>query len=81
MVIPISEGNLRIESDEQTGFQEKVMIERKDKTLNPTVNILNKKGEAERNYSIPVKAHLTVNEGDKIKAGKILLRFQELPLL
>ena len=53
----ITEGiTYRIESDEQTGFQEKVMIERKDKTLNPTVNILNKKGEAERNYSIPVKS-------------------------
>ena len=75
----ITEGiTYRIESDEQTGFQEKVMIERKDKTLNPTVNILNKKGEAERNYSIPVKAHLTVNEGDMIKAGKIVAKIPRI---
>ena len=75
----ITEGvTYRIESDEQTGFQEKVMIERKDKTLNPSVNILNKKGEAERNYSIPVKAHLSVNEGDIIKAGKIVAKIPRI---
>ena len=71
----IKEGiSYRVESDEQTGFEEKVMIERKDKTLNPVMSILNKKGEAERNYSIPVKAHLTVNEGEKIQAGKIIAK-------
>ena len=75
----IQEGiSYRVESDEQTGFQEKVMIERKDKTLNPTINILDKKGNAMRNYGIPVKAHLTVNEGDAIKAGSIVAKIPRI---
>ena len=75
----ITEGiTYRIESDEQTGFQEKVMIERKDKTLNPTINIINKKGEAVRSYSIPVKAHLSVNENDTIKAGDVVAKIPRI---
>ena len=54
------------------------MIERKDKTLNPTINIINKKGEALRSYSIPVKAHLSVNENDTIKAGDVVAKFQRI---
>jgi DNA-directed RNA polymerase subunit beta' len=75
----IKEGlSYRVESDEQTGFEEKVMIERKDKTLNPTINVLDKKDEVLRNYSIPVKAHLTVNDGETIAAGKIVAKIPRL---
>ena len=34
----------REESDEQTGFKEKVIIESRDKTLNPVISIVDKKG-------------------------------------
>ena len=75
----IKEGlTYRVESDEQTGFEEKVMIERKDKTLNPTINIVNKKGETLKNYSIPVKAHLNVDDNDQIPAGKIIAKIPRL---
>jgi DNA-directed RNA polymerase subunit beta' len=75
----IKEGlSYRVESDEQTGFEEKVMIERKDKTLNPTIKVLDKKGVALRNYSVPVKAHLTVNDGEQIKPGKIIAKIPRL---
>ena len=75
----IEEGlSYRIESDEQTGFEEKVMIERKDKTLNPAVNIVNKKGEQIRSYSIPVKAHLSVDDGQSIKSGQIIAKIPRL---
>jgi DNA-directed RNA polymerase subunit beta' len=75
----IKEGlSFRIESDEQTGFEEKVMIERKDKTLNPTIKVLDKKGVVLRNYSVPVKAHLTVEDGEQIKPGKIIAKIPRL---
>jgi len=75
----IQEGlSYRIESDEQTGFEEKVMIERKDKTLNPAVNIVNKKGNQIRSYSIPVKAHLSVDDGQSIKSGQIIAKIPRL---
>ncbi len=75
----IQEGlSYRVESDEQTGFEEKVMIERKDKTLNPTINVVNKKGEQTRSYSIPVKAHLSVDDGQAIKSGKIIAKIPRL---
>ena len=75
----IKEGlSYRVESDEQTGFEEKVMIERKDKTLNPTINVVNKKGEQTRSYSIPVKAHLSVNDGQVIKSGQIIAKIPRL---
>ena len=75
----IKEGlSYRVESDEQTGFEEKVMIERKDKTLNPTIKVVDKKGVALRSYSVPVKAHLTVENGEEIKPGKIIAKIPRL---
>ena len=75
----IQEGlSYRVESDEQTGFEEKVMIERKDKTLNPTISVVNKKGEQTRSYSIPVKAHLSVDDGQAIKSGQIIAKIPRL---
>ncbi|MDB3926567.1 DNA-directed RNA polymerase subunit beta' [Flavobacteriales bacterium] len=70
--------SFRVESDEQTGFEEKVMIERKDKTLNPTISIVSKKDENSRSYSIPVKAHLSVDDTQKIKPGQIIAKIPRL---
>jgi DNA-directed RNA polymerase subunit beta' len=60
------------ESDEQTGHREKVIIETKDKTKNPAVVIASK--DNSKGYNIPVGAHLSVGEGDKIKAGQVLAK-------
>jgi len=62
------------ESDEQTGFKEKVIIENRDKKKNPTINIVDKTGEIINFYNIPVGAHVIVNEGDKINTGTILVK-------
>ncbi len=64
----------REESDEQTGFREKVIIESKDKTMSPTMRIVDKKGEPLKTYNIPVSAHIIVNEGAKIEPGQILVK-------
>ena len=63
-----------VEIDEQTGFQEKVIIESRNKKLIPTLHVINSKNEIIRSYNLPVGAHLVVNDGDKIDLGKILVK-------
>lgn len=62
------------ESDEQTGFSEKVIIETRDRTKNPEIMLLNELGEAVKTYNLPVKAHITVNENDKVKQGDVIVK-------
>ncbi len=64
----------RVESDEQTGYFEKVIIETKQKAKNPHIKILDKDGNLIRSYDLPVGAHILVEEGDDIKAGDILVK-------
>ena len=63
-----------VETDEQTGFREKVISESRNKKLVPTLKIFAKNGELTREYNLPVGAHLMVDDGEKIKAGKILVK-------
>lgn len=71
----IEEGRTyREESDEQTGFTEKVIIERKDRKLVPLVKVLDKEGNQLRSYNLPVGAHIITDEGNQIKAGEILVK-------
>ena len=64
----------QVEIDEQTGFQEKVISESRNKKLIPTLQILGKKDEVIRSYNLPVGAHLMVDNDEKIKVGKILVK-------
>ncbi len=64
----------REESDEQTGYTEKVIIETRDKTRNPSLRILNDKGDLLRTYNLPVGGHMNVNEGDLVKSGQVLVK-------
>ncbi|SHJ52773.1 DNA-directed RNA polymerase subunit beta' [Pseudozobellia thermophila] len=64
----------QVEIDEQTGFQEKVISESRNKKLIPTLLIKSDKGETLRSYNLPVGSHIMVDDGDKIKEGKILVK-------
>ncbi|NGX85212.1 DNA-directed RNA polymerase subunit beta' [Aequorivita sp. KMM 9714] len=64
----------QVEIDEQTGFQEKVISESRDKKRIPTLQILGKKDEVIRSYNLPVGAHIMVDDNDKIKVGKVLVK-------
>jgi len=70
----IENTTFREESDEQTGFKEKVIIETRDKTKNPTIRILSTSNEILKSYSIPVGSHISVNQGDKINVGNVLVK-------
>ncbi len=64
----------REESDEQTGYSEKVIIETRDKTKHASLRILDKKGTVIRSYNLPVGGHISVNEGEAVKAGQVLVK-------
>ncbi len=64
----------QVEIDEQTGFQEKVISESRNKRLIPTLHVEDGKGNVLRSYNLPVGAHLMIEDGDKIKVGKILVK-------
>ena len=66
--------NYLVEIDEQTGFQEKVIIESKSKKTIPTLLLKDKKDNVLRSYNLPLGAHLIVEDGDKIPAGKIIVK-------
>ncbi|WP_298488937.1 DNA-directed RNA polymerase subunit beta' [uncultured Maribacter sp.] len=63
----------QVEIDEQTGFQEKVISESRNKKLIPTLLIKNG-DEVLRSYNLPVGSHLMVDDNDKIKEGQILVK-------
>ncbi|MDF9830422.1 DNA-directed RNA polymerase subunit beta' [Parabacteroides sp. PF5-6] len=64
----------KVESDETTGLKEKIIIESKDKTKAPAAHIIDEKGNYLKNYSLPLGAHVVKENGDKIKAGEVLVK-------
>jgi DNA-directed RNA polymerase subunit beta' len=64
----------RIESDEQTGYHEKVIIETRQKAKNPSIKILDKDNVLIKVYDLPVGAHIMVEEGSTVKAGGMLVK-------
>lgn len=64
----------REESDEQTGYKEKVIIETRDKTKNPGLRILDEKGDTIRTYNLPVGGHMAVEDGAIVEAGAVLVK-------
>ena len=64
----------QVEIDEQTGFQEKVISESRNKKVIPTLLIQDKKGTVLRSYNLPVGAHIMVDDNDQIEEGKILVK-------
>ena len=64
----------QVEIDEQTGFQEKVISESRNKKLIPTLLVEDAKGNLIRSYNLPLGAHIMVDDGEKISLGKILVK-------
>jgi DNA-directed RNA polymerase subunit beta' len=64
----------KVEIDEQTGFQDKVISENRNRKLIPTIQVMDTDGNELKHYTLPVGAHLMVEEGEEIAAGKILVK-------
>ena len=64
----------KVESDEATGLREIIIIESKDKTKVPSVHILTEDGDLIRTYNLPVGGHVIVENGQKVKAGEVIVK-------
>jgi len=64
----------RVESDEQTGYFEKVIVDSRIKNQNPVIKVLAKDGSVVSAYDIPVGSHILVDEGSNITAGAVLVK-------
>jgi len=64
----------REESDEQTGHREKVIIDTRDKTKNPVIQVADSKGNVIKGYNIPVGAHIAVDEDEKLQTGQVIAK-------
>ena len=66
--------NYQVEVDEQTGFQEKVITDSKNKKIIASLIIEDKDGNVLRSYTLPVGAHLMVDNGETVESGKTLVK-------
>ena len=68
----------REELEEQTGHREKVTIESRDKKKSPSLLIVDEKGKELYSYSIPVGAHISVEDGQEIIPGAIIVKIPRI---
>ena len=61
-------------ADEFSLHREKVVIESRDKSKNPTIRIVDGDGNDLRLYNLPVGAHIVVENNQDVKAGDILIK-------
>ena len=64
----------RIERDESTGIGEKIITESKDRTKAPEAQLFDETGELIKTYTLPVGAHLMVEEGTELKSGEVFVK-------
>ena len=61
-------------TDEFSLHREKVVIESRDKSKNPSIRIVDNDGKDLRSYNLPVGAHIMVGDKQEVKAGDILIK-------
>ena len=61
-------------ADEYSLNRDKVIIESRDKSKNPTIIITDEHGESLKHYNLPVGAHVMVEDGQDVKVGDIIIK-------
>ena len=64
----------KVESDETTGLREIIIIESKDKTKLPALHVIAEDGGLIRTYNLPVGGHVVIDNGQKVKAGEVIVK-------
>ncbi|MBQ4633407.1 MAG: DNA-directed RNA polymerase subunit beta' [Prevotella sp.] len=62
------------ETDETTGLTEKIITESKDKSMVPTCDIVDSKGNVVGTYIFPVGGHVVVEDGQTVSTGATLIK-------
>ena len=61
-------------ADEYSLNRDKVIIESRDKSKNPTIVITDENGVELKHYNLPVGAHVMVEDGQELKVGDIIIK-------
>ena len=61
-------------ADDVTANRDKVIIESRDKSKNPSIHIVDENGESKKQYNLPVGAHVMVDDGADAKVGDIIIK-------
>ena len=61
-------------ADEYSLNRDKVIIESRDKSKNPTIVIVDENGESLKHYNLPVGAHVMVEDSQDVKVGDIIIK-------
>ena len=61
-------------ADEYSLNRDKVIIESRDKSKNPTIVITDEAGVELKHYNLPVGAHVMVEDGQDLKVGDIIIK-------
>ena len=61
-------------ADEYSLNRDKVIIESRDRSKNPTIIITDEVGESLKHYNLPVGAHVMVEDGQDMKVGDIIIK-------
>ncbi|MEW5797043.1 MAG: DNA-directed RNA polymerase subunit beta', partial [Candidatus Zixiibacteriota bacterium] len=69
---------VREEIDDQTGLRQLKIIEQRDKTMFPTIQIVGAGGRAVASYRIPTEAQLQVQDGQDVQPGDHLVKMPRM---
>ena len=64
----------KVETDANTGLEDKIVIESKNRAVAPVVNIISNDGEVLASYNLPLNAHIMVNDNADIYPGNIIVK-------
>ncbi len=64
----------RVEYDEQSGLQDKIVIESRDRAKVPEANIVDAEGNILKTYALPVGAHVLLDEDAEVKVGESIVK-------
>ena len=65
----------RVETDETTGLRDLIVIESRDnKGIVPMAHIIDENGELLRTYNFPINGHISVEDGQELAAGDVLVK-------
>jgi DNA-directed RNA polymerase subunit beta' len=73
----VTEGvTFRFEVDSETGHKQRFVIDQRNRTVTPHIDIVDKDGKKLRQYYLSVGSRIMVNDGDKLRAGETLAMLQ-----
>ena len=61
-------------SDGMSASRDKVVIESRNKAMNPSLLIIDAAGKVLKQYNLPVGAHVTVEDGSEVKIGDTIIK-------